>query len=118
MKNIKLKVHVTVQMYNILKLHELFEYLEMLDINVYLNILNTPKYLNIKVLPEYLKDKAALFFEKNYKINIEKKDNISDYMFKDDWSYLYPDFIKYTKTLDKSRGESLFNLVEDFSHVT
>jgi len=118
MKNILLKVHVTVQMYNILKLHELFEYLEMLDINVYLNILNTPKYLNIKVLPEYLKDKAALFFEKNYKIHIEKKDNISDYMFKDDWSHLYPDFINYTKTLDKSRGESLYNLVEDFSYVT
>ena len=118
MKNVRLEVHCTVQIYNILKLHELFDYLNPMRIPVYLNILNHPEQLNIRVLPEELKDKAALYLEKNYDIVIRKKDSIADYMYKEDWSHLLPKFKTYTETLDKSRDESLYNLVEEFRYVS
>ena len=118
MKNVRLEVHCTVQIYNVLKLHELFDYLNPMRIPVYLNILNHPEQLNIRVLPEELKDKAALYLEKNYDIVIRKKDSIADYMYKEDWSHLLPKFKTYTETLDKSRDESLYNLVEEFRYVS
>jgi|TARA_R110000851_G_scaffold24755_3_gene71488 MoaA/NifB/PqqE/SkfB family radical SAM enzyme len=117
MGNIKIEVHCTVQIYNILRLNELFDYLEPLKLPVYLNILNHPEELNIRVLPEHLKDQAALYLEKHYDLVIRKKDKIADYMYKEDWSHLLPKFKNYTDTLDKSREESIYNLIEEFRHV-
>lgn len=111
--NVKLTVHCTVQIYNVLKVDQLFEYLEGLGIDVYLNILNHPYWLNIRVLPDHLKENVALKFEKQYSISISKKDAIVDYMFEEDWSHLLPEFFDKTEKLDKARNENFRDLVPE-----
>lgn len=115
--NLKLGIHVTVQIYNIFGLTELFDYLKNFKIFPYLNILNHPEILNVRVLSKEQKEKAGnnikVWFKKNRRYidgrggleNINKLNGIIDYMNKEDWSNLYPDFLIFTKKLDKIRNQ-------------
>ena len=99
-----LQVHVTVQVYNVLYLDKLFDYLYDLDItDIYLNILNHPRYLNIRCLPEQLKKQVNDTLCK-YK-HINKVQGVIDYMYAEDWSEYIPELIDYTCKLDQSREQ-------------
>lgn len=109
---IDLQVHCTVQIYNILKLNEYFDYMTSLGVeDIYLNILNHPDYLNVRVLPSHLKELAAKKLEPY--IHIKKVKGVIDYMMAEDWNSKWADFIKYTTTLDTSRDENFRTLVPD-----
>jgi sulfatase maturation enzyme AslB (radical SAM superfamily) len=109
---INLQLHCTVQIYNILNLNQLFDFLAEKGItDIYLNILNHPKYLNIRVLPQNLKDLVRQRLEPY--LHIKKLQNTIDYMYAEDWNYLWPEFVDYTKSLDASRSESIDVLVPE-----
>jgi len=99
-----LQVHVTVQVYNVLYLDKLFDYLYDLDItDIYLNILNHPRYLNIRCLPEQLKKQVNDTLCK-YK-HINKVQGVIDYMYAEDWSEYILELTDYTRKLDQSRKQ-------------
>lgn len=99
-----LQVHITVQVYNILHLDKIFDYLIDNDItDIYLNILNHPRYLNIRTLPAELKQQAVSVLE-NYK-HINKVQGVIDYMLAEDWSQYLPELSDYTCKLDQSRKQ-------------
>lgn len=111
--NSVIEIHNTVQMYNILRLDEFIEWAKPYGHKIYFNILNHPEELNIKVLPLYLKllakDKLTQY------IDIPKVQGIIDYMMSEDWSNNFNKFLNYTKILDKSRNENLFDLIPEFA---
>jgi molybdenum cofactor biosynthesis enzyme MoaA len=114
--NTNVEIHCTVQMYNILRLHELIDWASPYNHRIYFNILNHPEELNIRVLPKELKELA----EKRLTpyLNLEKVQGIIDYMWAEDWSDKMSKFIFYTKELDKSRNESLCDIVPELkSHI-
>ena len=108
--NIVLGVHVTVQMYNILKLNEIWDYFENdHKIEPYLNILNHPKNLNIRTLPEELKVVVENKLKK-YKTNKNLMGVVS-YMNREDWSGEYfQQFVSYTKKLDSLRKQNFLDI--------
>ena len=111
---IDLQIHCTVQLYNILQLDKLFDYLTNLSItDIHLNILDHPEYLNVRVLPEKLK-KLAIERLQPY-LHIKRVTSMIDYMMAEDWNDKWPDFIKYTATLDASRDESISELVPELN---
>jgi len=113
---IDLQLHCTVQIYNVLEIHKLFDYLAASGItDIYLNILNHPECLNVRVLPPELKQLASDRL-KPY-THIKKVQGVIDYMNAEDWSNKLPAFIEYTQVLDKSREEQLLDLVPEFSNV-
>lgn len=114
MSNIRLQIHSTIQTYNVLELHKIYEWCDsiMFD-DVYLNILNHPKCLNIKTLPLNIKNEVAKRLEP-YK-NRSKVKQMIDYMMSEDWYTKYwEEFIAYTNALDKSRNENILELVPEF----
>jgi len=112
LKNVYIEIHCTVQMYNILRLHELLDWAEPYGHKIYLNILNHPEYLNVRVLPEHLKKQAAEKL-KNY-LHIPKMQGLIDYMFAEDWSSKLEEFQNYTTALDQSRNQRLEEIIEEF----
>jgi len=113
---IDLQVHCTVQIYNILHLNVLFDYLRDKGVDdIYLNILDHPDYLNIRVLPSRFKTLAIERLAPY--MNIKKVHGVVDYMLAEDWSDKLPAFVKYTKTLDESRGEKLEDIVPELKDV-
>lgn len=101
----RVQVHTTVQIYNILDLNELFEYTTQFGYFPYLNILNHPDYLNIRVLPQNLKEEAAKRLQPW--IKQDKVQGLINYMMAEDWTKHTNKFIEYTTELDKSRDQSL-----------
>jgi hypothetical protein len=111
---IDLQIHCTVQVYNILQLDKLFDYLTDLSItDIHLNILDHPEYLNVRVLPENLK-KLAIERLQPY-LHIKRVTSLIDYMMAEDWNNKWPAFVKYTATLDASRDESISKLVPELN---
>jgi sulfatase maturation enzyme AslB (radical SAM superfamily) len=111
-KKLDLQVHCTVQIYNILKLGELFDFILAQGVDdIYLNILDHPEYLNIRVMPAELKQLAIERLQPY--LHIKKVQSTIDYMMAEDWSHRWPEFIKYTATLDNSRSESIIDLVPE-----
>ena len=107
-------MHITVQIYNILKLNTFLDFLALNGINnIYINILNHPEYLNIKVLPAKLK---ALASDRLLPYtSIKKIDGVIKYMQSEDWyDDKWNDFMKYTDVLDTSRKETLASVVDEF----
>lgn len=101
----RVQVHTTVQIYNILDLNELFEYTTQFGYFPYLNILNHPDYLNIRVLPQNLKEEAAKRLQPW--IKQDKVQGLINYMMAEDWTKHTGKFIEYTIEVDKSRDQSL-----------
>lgn len=114
--NLMLQIHITVQMYNILYLPKLLDYLldNELD-DIYLNILNHPDYLNVRVLPKELKEEASKRLE-SYK-HIKKVPGLISYMNAEDWSHLIPRLKEYTIALDKSREESCLDACPEIGKI-
>ena len=111
-----LQVHVTVQVYNVLYLDKLFDYLYELGItDIYLNILNHPRYLNIRCLPEQLKNQANDTLCK-YK-HINKVQGVIDYMYAEDWSEYIPELIDYTCKLDQSRKQDCIEAAPEIGEL-
>lgn len=111
---IDLQVHCTVQVYNVLQLDKLFDYLADLSItDIHLNILDHPDYLNVRVLPTNLK-KLVIERLQPY-LHIKRVTSLIDYMMAEDWNNKWPAFIKYTTTLDASRDESISMLVPELN---
>ena len=99
-------------MYNILHLYKFIDWAIPYGHKIYFNILNHPDELNIKVLPEHLKTLAQQRLQPY--VYLDRVQGIIDYMFSEDWSNKYNKFLDYTDALDKSRDESLFDIVEEF----
>jgi sulfatase maturation enzyme AslB (radical SAM superfamily) len=112
---IDLQVHCTVQIYNVLQLDKLFAYLESMDVkDIHLNILDHPDYLNVRVLPTDLKKLVAERLEPY--LHIKRAQSLIDYMNAEDWNHMWGNFVKYTDSLDKSRGENLIELVPELTY--
>jgi hypothetical protein len=106
MPNVQVQIHCTVQMYNILNLKELFDWIKTkTESTPYLNILNHPVCLNIQTLPIELK-KLAEDRLVDYLDWPKVKETIA-YMNATDTSDHIDEFNKYTTTLDKLRDESI-----------
>jgi len=104
-----------VQIYNVLKLNEFFDFMEQHGAtDIYLNILDHPEYLNIRVLPPELKELAVKRLEPY--MHIKKVKSTVDYMMAEDWNSKWAEFVKYTKTLDNSRSESIADLVPELTY--
>ncbi len=113
--NFELQVHITVQIYNVLKLNELIDWLKLQNItNLYFNILNHPSYLNIRALPLELKNIAKERLQPYLEIN--KIKGIIDYMMAEDWNNEHwPKFVQYTTAIDDSRKENVYDVVKDLN---
>lgn len=113
MSNVEVQLHCTVQTYNILNLHELFDWMiKYPTIKLYLNILNHPRSMNIRVLPKELKELAEQRLQPY--LDLPKVKQVIKYMNdKDDSQYL-KEFFEYTLTLDELRNQDFFNLVPEF----
>jgi hypothetical protein len=115
-ENINLSIHICIQMYNILHLDKLLEFLNMHQINnIYLGILDHPSCLNIKLLPVNLKELARDRLQPFMHVN--RVNNIIDYMLSEDLSSRLNEFKTYTIALDKSRNESILELVPEMKDI-
>jgi MoaA/NifB/PqqE/SkfB family radical SAM enzyme len=113
MPNVQVQIHCTVQMYNILNLKELFDWIKAkTDLTPYLNILNHPICLNIQTLPLELK---KLVEERlvDYLDWPKVKETIA-YMNSADTSGHLTEFFDYTAAIDKSRNENLLDHIPEF----
>lgn len=110
--NVVNEIHCTVQMYNITRLHEFLDWAEPFGHKIYLNILNHPEELNIRVLPNELKEQVAKTLS-NYTY-IDKVQGVIDYMNSKDESHKLEKFFHYTKQLDTSRNQNLFDILPEF----
>jgi len=112
MPNVLVQIHCTVQVDNILHLHELFTWIENIsNLKPYLNILNHPRSLNIQVLPKELKEIAAKRLEP-FQDWPKVKETIKYMMTEDNSKYL-DEFFKYTKSIDDLRNQNIFNYVPE-----
>lgn len=112
MPNVVVQIHVTVQLYNILNLHELFAWIEQTcNLKPYLNILNHPRSLNIQVLPVELKQLATERLQRY--LNWPKVKDMINYMMAEDGSKWLTEFFDYTQVLDQSRNQDIFLYVPE-----
>jgi organic radical activating enzyme len=112
MPNVQVQIHCTVQMYNILNLKELFDWIKAkTELTPYLNILNHPVCLNIQTLPSELK-KLAEERLVDYLDWPKVKETIA-YMNSADTSNHIDEFNKYTKVIDELRNECLTDHVPE-----
>ena len=115
-KNVDLQIHICVQMYNILYLHELLNFLDTHQINnIFFNILDHPSCLNIKVLPNDLKELAKDRLQPY--VHFPRVQGIIDFMLSQDLSIHIEDFKKYTTALDKSRNESILTVIPEMEYI-
>ncbi len=110
--NVVNEIHCTVQMYNITRLHELLDWAEPFGHKIYLNILNHPEELNIRVLPQELKTQVTKTLS-NY-THIDKVQGVIDYMNAENWVDKLEKFYYYSKQLDQSRGQNLYDVLPEF----
>ncbi len=128
-KKIDLSVSITVQAYNVFHLTDIFDYIEsfLKSINIRINFsfLSGPAYLKTDILPEDIKKQAIIklynFMERSKIVN--NKDQ-NDFQFKNNLDVIIEDlkyeednlfvrrqeFINYTKTLDKLRGQNILDV--------
>lgn len=108
-------IHITVQMYNILILDEIFSrFIEQYSCVPYLNILNHPSCLNIRVLPKDLKEKVLNKLERIQ--HYEEIAKVIKYLDKESWSEEnYLEFKTYTNKLDSLRNENFSDIIKEFN---
>ena len=111
----RVQVHSTVQIYNVLDLNELFEYTMQFGYFPYLNILDHPDYLNVRVLPQNLKEEAAKRLQPW--IKQDKVEGLINYMMAEDWTKHTDKFVEYTAEIDKSRNQSLQKVAPSLKEV-
>jgi len=111
----RVQVHSTVQIYNVLDLNELFDYTMQFGYFPYLNILDHPDYLNVRVLPQNLKEEAAKRLQPW--IKQDKVEGLINYMMAEDWTKHTDKFVEYTTEIDKSRNQSLQKVAPSLKEV-
>ncbi len=109
---LRLEVHTTVQVYNVLRLPELFEYLLSMSMFPYLNILNHPEAFNIRVLPPALKEQVRLALRPY--LDKPKVAGLISYL-DEDWGLHREAFCRITQQLDSSRGQQLLAVCPELS---
>ena len=111
---LKIGIHTTVQIYNILKLHESFRFFkDQFGCESYLNILNHPHCLNIRTLPNHLKEKVD--FHLSPLCSTKSIKEVIKYLHQESWfDKYYGQFLDYTACLDKLRGQKFQELIPDF----
>ena len=113
MPNVEVQLHCTVQTYNILNLHELFDWMKKYNnVKLYLNILNHPKILNIRILPQELKQLAEARLQPY--LDLPKVKETINYMNAEDQSGELVQFLDYNNTLDFLRDQNFYDLVPEF----
>jgi len=113
MNNVEVQLHCTVQTYNILNLHELFDWMrKYLNVKLYLNILNHPQVLNIQILPKDLKLLAEQRLQPY--LDLPKVKETINYMNAKDDSESLVKFFSYNNTLDNLREQNFYDLVPEF----
>lgn len=113
--NSSIQLHCTVQMYNILRLHEFIEWASPYGHDIYFNVLDHPPEMNIRVLPAQLKELARARLEPY--MHLAKMPGIVSYMLGEDWSNRYAAFVAYTRKIDAARGEDLLQVVPEFAQT-
>jgi hypothetical protein len=107
--NMRVQIHTTVQMYNILDITELFDYAKQFGYFPYLNILDHPDYLNVRVLPLHFKE--CVVEDLQPWIDKPKVQGLINYMMDEDWSQHTEKFVEYTNWLDKSRKQDVLDVI-------
>ena len=107
--NMRVQIHTTVQMYNILDITELFDYAKQFGYFPYLNILDHPDYLNVRVLPLHFKE--CVVEDLQPWIDKPKVQGLINYMMDEDWSQHTEKFVEYTEWLDKSRKQDVLDVI-------
>lgn len=114
-------IHTTVQVYNVLRLGDLMAYARTfnhIDVDPHLNILDHPDWLNIQTLPQALKLKASerLLAMIDADISASLADRlrgVNTYMFGQDRSHLWPEFLRKTSALDARRQQLLIEILPE-----
>ena len=109
-KSIEIRVQTTVQIYNIMKLDDLIQFLETeFQIIPQLNMLSSPSHLSIQALPSEFKSlvQAELVrLERKY-INNRDISALKALLFERDESAEFDKFKAWTKHLDQSRRQNI-----------
>lgn len=109
--NLSMGIVCTVQMYNITSMRDFLLWVKDQNFELQFNILDCPQFLNIRVLPDVLKKKVEqelLLFQDSF--NVKK---VINYMNKESWVNYLDDFFYYTDFFDKSRDQSLKNVLPE-----
>lgn len=114
----KLKFNVVITIYNILHLVELLDFAVDHTSNFEgtdLTVAHYPEYQNIRNLPLALKDlaKNRLLSSGKYSELKDKVDAVINYMYQEPLSE-WKEVIRYTNRLDKTRNESVLDVVSEF----
>ncbi len=125
------EVVCTVQIYNVFQLSAIMDYFSKKGIHLYFLWVKSPKLLNIQVLPENLKNLAVKsILEYRKKINMKNPydkditENLNNYI-EDfinyingkDLSHFLPDFLDYTKKLDRARGTNVLHITPELKEL-
>lgn len=125
-------IHTTVQILNVTRLIELFEYIKKLkaiDCFPFLNILDHPNYLNVRVLPEKVKEEIAYELNSWYVKNlpllkdttaanwINHLPGLINYMLGENHQNLLPVLAKKTARLDELRKEKLSEVLPEINEI-
>ena len=127
--DIRLFTSCTFQIYNIFDLPEIFEFMLDNDIWIHSHRVTFPKYLSCQIIPKELKEplteKLQKYSDKSrYRPDLDVvvrknlvrhiNDNMN-FLNGDDLSRYMPDFIKFSKLIDKSAGgKSLLDIRPEF----
>lgn len=107
---LKVRIHCTVQAYNILHIKTFYDFFVARGLDVDLTPLNFPEYLAANVLPTPLAELARHELSKS---SHEKVLALIPYV-QSQRSDLWPKFCSYTDKLDGIRGQSVFETLPEF----
>lgn len=112
--NVDLTINTTVQVYNILYLHELFDYALEHDIKLYTTMLIDPDYFNIRNLPDEPKIAAQDYLDeliksKKYSDTYLRRqaEKILDFLNQLPQTDIRDGLWEYTNLLDQKRGQDI-----------
>ena len=130
-----MKLIITVQAYNFLHLTPLLDFMlkywRYINPRIHFNILTDPHYFSVQVLPLELKemgiDRLKDYIEKRsrgFVLSYQKKqiysqlkesiDSLEEFVFKEDKSEMFKEFIDHTQKMDGIRGQNVFEVVPAF----
>jgi len=114
--NVNIQIHCTVQMLNMLALHELLDWMESKGLakdQLYLNILNHPESMNIRVLPTELKERAVINLLP-YRDWPKVEDTLT-YMNAEDWhEKRWQEFVDFNLRTDSLQKGNLVDVCPEF----
>ena len=112
-QNVKMDVSITVQIYNVMHIAKLLDWLisqNLPNTMIFFNILEEPSHLNIKAMPQKLKDISAKRLEPYY--HLPKLSNVVDYMMIETTPH-WDEFISFTRKLDAMRNEDVTSVIPE-----